>query len=313
MQRKWKRRWQRAIVRTIVPPILAAGIFFSAYSPVMASPSGANITSGTADIKTSGSKTTITTSDKVAINWQDYNIAKGETVQYIQPSASSVALNRVTGSGASAIYGTLSANGKVFLVNPNGVLFAPGSQVNVGSLVASTRNISDSDFIAGKYTFSGDSSAAAINQGRIIASDGGYVALLGAQAKNEGVIVANQGTVVLASGNAATLDLAGDGFLNLAVDQSALHASVANSGVIQADGGKVYMSAKTADALAGTVVNNSGKIQAQSISSKNGVIVLDGGTSGAVVNSGILDASGTVNGQMGGMVNVLGETVSLMS
>ena len=311
MQRKWQRRWKRAVVKMVVAPIFAAGLFFSVYSPALANPTGATVTAGTAAIAQDGSKMTITTSDKVVMNWQNYNIAKGETVQYIQPSASSVALNRVIGNEASSIYGTLTANGKVFLINPNGVLFAPGSAVNVGGLVASTKNISDSDFLNAKYTFSGDSTASVVNQGTITANGGGYVALLGAQAKNEGIIVANQGTVALASGNAVTLDLAKDGFLNLVVDQAALSASVANSGVIQADGGKVYMSAKTAEALASTVVNNSGKIQAKSITSKNGVIILDGGTSGTVVNSGTLDASGKTSGQTGGTVKVLGETVKL--
>ena len=311
MQRAWKRRWQRTVAKLLLPPVMAAGIFFSAYSIGLASPSGATVTAGTAAIATSGNKMTITTSDKVAINWQSYNIAKSETVQYIQPSSSSVALNRMIGSDASKIYGTLSANGKVFLLNPNGVLFAPGSSVNVGGLVASTLHLSDSDFLNNHYKFSGDSSAAVINQGSITATDGGYVALLGAQAKNEGVIVANQGTVALGAGKAVTLDLAGDGFLNLVVDQSALSASVTNSGVIQADGGKVYMSARTADALAGTVINNSGTIQARSISSKNGVIILDGGSSSTVVNSGTLDASGTAGGQIGGTVKVLGDTVAL--
>jgi len=310
MQRKWKRRWQRAIIKMIAVPIIATGLLLSAYSPALANPSGATVTTGAANIATSGNKMTITTSDQVAINWQNYNIAKGETVQYIQPSVNSVALNRVTGNDASAIYGTLAANGKVFLINSNGVLFAPGSAVNVGSLVASTRNITDSDFIAGKNTFSGDSNAAIVNQGTITASTGGYVALLGAQAQNTGFIVANQGTVALAGGNAVTLDMAGDGFLNLVVDQSALKASVANSGVIQADGGKVYMSARTADALAGTVVNNSGKIQAQSMTSKNGVIILDGGTTGTVSVSGTLDASGQKAGQTGGTIKVLGNTLT---
>uniref|UniRef100_UPI0031FE86C2 beta strand repeat-containing protein n=1 Tax=Azotosporobacter soli TaxID=3055040 RepID=UPI0031FE86C2 len=308
MQRKWKRKWQRT-VRSIVIASLAATVTLSAYGIGFANPTNPNVTAGSADITTNGATMTITTSDKVSINWNKFNIAGGERVNFVQPSVNSVALNRVIGNEASAIYGTLSANGKVFLINPNGILFAPGSSVNVGGLVASTLNLSDSDFLSGQYKFSGNG-ASVINQGTINAASGGYVALLGAQAKNQGVILANQGSVVLAGGKAVTLDLANDGFLHLAVDQAALSASVSNGGLIQADGGKVLLSARTADALASTVVNNSGIIRGRSIMNKNGLIVLDGGSGGAM-NSGTLDASGKDAGQSGGEVKVLGNKVLL--
>nr|WP_320147447.1 YDG domain-containing protein [uncultured Anaeromusa sp.] len=307
MQRKWKRNG-RQLALTLAAAMLLNNTL------VLANPTDGSVVAGKADIASKGATMTITQyTDKAAINWQSFNIASGEKVQFIQPGASSVALNRVVGNNASSIYGTLSANGQVFLVNPNGVLFAPGSQVNVGGLVASTRDITNANFLAGKYAFNGDSSAAVVNQGSITAAEGGYVALLGAQAKNNGIIVAKQGTVALGAGQAVTLDLAGDGFLNLAVDQAALQASVANSGVITADGGRVYLSAKAADTLAGTVVNNSGRIQAQRLRNENGVIILDGGTNGGAANSGSLDASGAVAGVSGGTVKVLGDKVSLTS
>src|SRR5207237_7340740 len=119
-------------------------------------------------------------SQNVAINWQSFGIGLTETVRFVQPNSSSVALNRVLGSDPSSILGHLSANGKVFLVNPNGILFGEGAQVNVGSLVASTRDISDSDFMSGNYKFEGAGNGTILNQGSINA-DGGYVALLGAK------------------------------------------------------------------------------------------------------------------------------------
>ena len=322
MRRKWLRAWQRnesgtrniahTMTRTIMPPVLAAGIFLFSATGVYASPSGGQIASGSGQIAQAGGNTTVTqTTDKLGINWQNFNIAKGETVRFVQPGTTAVALNRVLGSNPSAIYGTLSANGKVFLINPNGILFAPGSQVNVGGIMASTMNMTDSDFQAGRYKLSGSGAVAVINQGSITAADGGYVALLGAQVKNEGIITANQGTVALAGGKAVTLDFTGDGLLKLAVDQKALDASAANSGLIQANGGQVVMTASTANTLAGTAVNNSGVIKAQSAARKNGIIILDGGTNGTVINSGTLDASGRNAGQTGGIIKVLGGKIEL--
>ncbi|SMD15031.1 filamentous hemagglutinin N-terminal domain-containing protein [Sporomusa malonica] len=311
MQRKWKRHWRRALSRVVVPAVAAATIFFSVYATGLANPSGGTVTSGSGSITNSGTTTTITqATDKLAINWQSFNIAKGETVSFLQPGAGSVALNRVVGNSGSAIYGALNANGKVFLINPNGILFAPGSQVNVGSLVASTQNLSDSDFLKGNYTFTGtDGSGTVLNQGTIQAADGGYVALLGNQVTNEGVILANQGSVALAAGNATTLDFTGDGLINLNVSQAALDAQVTNSNLIQANGGLVVMTAKAAGDLTGTVVNNTGIIRAQGLAAKNGKIVLDGGTSGAVQTSGTLDASSTTG--MGGVIEVTGENIVL--
>jgi len=311
MQRKWKRRWQRAAARLLVPSLAAGVLLLSAYGVGCANPSGGQVVAGAAAITQNGSTMTVTqTTGKVAINWQSFSIAAGEKVLFVQPGASAVALNRVLGSDASRIYGTLTANGKVFLVNPNGVLFAPGAQVSVGGLVASTLNISDADFMAGRYRFSG-SGGSIVNQGIIAAADGGYVALLGGTTANEGVIVARRGTVALGAGNAATLDFNGDGLLSLAVDAAAVNAGAANKNLIQADGGLVLMTARTADALAGTVVNNSGVIQARTITNVNGVIRLDGGASGTVANTGTLDASGKNGGQTGGTINVLGNIVSI--
>ena len=122
-----------------------------------AGPVGGVVAVGTASINTGATNTTINQSSQNAvINWQSFNIAAGQTVQFVQPNSSSVALNRVLGSDPTAIFGSLLANGNVFLVNPNGVLFGRGAQVNVGGLVASTLNLSDRDFMSGNYRFSGE-------------------------------------------------------------------------------------------------------------------------------------------------------------
>ncbi len=298
--------------KKLVPAAAAAGIFLSSLTGVQANPTGGSISAGTGSITGQGtnSVTINQTSDKLAVNWNSFSIGSGEKVQFIQPGASAIALNRVLGNNASAIYGQLSANGKVFLLNPNGVLFAQGAQVNVGGLVASTLKLSDQDFMNGKYSFSGDSQQGVLNQGNITVANGGYAALLGANAANEGVILAREGTVALGAGSKITLDFTGDGLLTLSVDESKVKAEVKNSGLIKADGGLVAMNAKAADILTGSVVNNTGTIEAKSVASKNGVIILSGDT---VTNAGTLDASGQKAGETGGTVKLLGDTVRLAS
>jgi filamentous hemagglutinin family protein len=292
---------------------LVASLMLAFGSNVMALPAGGAVSAGSASIAGDASKMTITqSSQNAAINWQSFGIGASEAVQFVQPNSSSVALNRVLGADPSSILGSLSANGKVFLVNPNGILFGKGAQVNVGSLVASTLNITDANFMAGKYKFEGNGNGTVLNQGSINA-DGGYVALLGANVSNEGLISANLGTVALAAGSAMTLDVAGDGLLNVAVDQGAMNAMVQNGGLIKADGGQVLLTAQAAGNLFNTVVNNTGVIQAQAIENRNGVIRLLGDMqSGTVTVSGTVDASGRRQEQSGGNVIVTGRHVALV-
>lgn len=216
---------------------LAASVMLLCGASVYALPAGGVVTAGGATINSGAASTTITQSTPNAvINWQSFNVAAGQTVQFVQPNAASVALNRVTGANPSSILGNLSANGRVFLVNPNGILFGQGASVNVGGLVASTLNITDANFMARNYQFAGVSNGSVVNQGAIHA-DGGYVALLGANVSNQGLISANLGTVALAAGNAMALDMAGDELLNVTVNQGVVDALVQNGGLIRANGG----------------------------------------------------------------------------
>ena len=119
-----------------------------------AGPSGGTVSAGSATITQSAAQTTIKqTSDKAVVNWNNFSIGSGSTVRFVQPSASSIALNRVTGSQASVIQGALQANGQVWVLNPNGVLIAPGGQVAAGSFLATTRSLTDQQFMAGNYAF----------------------------------------------------------------------------------------------------------------------------------------------------------------
>ncbi|WP_300654802.1 filamentous hemagglutinin N-terminal domain-containing protein [Pseudomonas sp.] len=292
---------------------LAASVMLAAGFNAYALPTDGSVSAGSASIASGAGSTTITqTTQNVSINWQSFNIAQGESVNFAQPNSSAIALNRVVGSDPSSILGSLNANGTVFLINPNGVLFGQSAAVNVGGLVASTRNLSDSDFMAGNYNFAGTGGGSVINQGSINA-DGGYVALLGANVSNQGVIQANLGTVALAAGDAITLDVAGDGLLNVAVDQGAVDALVRNGGMIQADGGKVLMTARSAGDLFQSAVNNTGVIRAQSIENRNGTIVLLGDMQSGTINlGGTLDVSGSGAGETGGSVTATAQQVGLV-
>ena len=290
---------------------VVASLLLAISSNAYALPTKGVVSAGNATI--TGSTNTLTinqSSQNTAINWQSFSIGQNEGVQFVQPNSNSVALNRVLGPDPSNIFGILSANGKVFLVNPNGVLFAKGAQVNVAGLVASTRDLTDANFMSGNYKFSGTSSGAVINQGSINA-DGGYVALLGANVSNEGVISAKLGTVALAAGNAITLDVAGDGLLNVTVDEGAVNALVQNGGLISANGGQVVMTAQAAGALLKTAVNNTGVIEAQTVENQNGTIRLLGDKQSGTVNvSGTLDASAP-NGGNGGFIEASAASVNI--
>ncbi len=250
-------------------------------------------------------------SQNVVINWQSFSIGANGRVVFNQPNAQSVALNRVIGSDPSAIFGSLSANGKVFLINPNGVMFGAGASVNVGGLVASTLNVSDTDFAAGRYRFTRGNAAPAsvVNEGHLQAAPGGVIALVGSTSSNRGTIDAPQGTAALASGKTVTLDFQGDGLTQLRVTEADLQALAANSGTLSADGGRVLMLADTTQAT-GFVVNQGGIVRARSLTSGPGGVLIAGGA-GDVSVSGSIDTVGGA-GQQGGNVSVSGRNVGLL-
>lgn len=274
---------------------------------VHAAPLGGQVQSGVGTITQTGPTTTITqATPTLALNWASFNVAAPESVNFVQPSAASIAVNRIMDTQGSQILGRLTANGQVYLINPNGILFGAGAQVNVGGLVASTLDLNDASLGASTRTFSaraGDSgNGRVVNQGSITAAPGGYVALLGNQVSNTGVITAQLGTVALGAGSAATLTFAGNSLVQLHIDQSVLDTLAENGGLIRADGGQVLMSAGARDALVASMINNTGVIEAHTVDAHGGTITLLGGMSAGTVNvGGTLDASAP-NGGNGGFI-----------
>jgi len=283
---------------------------------VIATPSDGKVISGQAVIQQHSPNHTVIHqhSQKTIVNWDSFNIAPHQTVQFIQPSSASIALNRVTGGSPSTILGNLSANGQIFLVNPHGVFFGPSATVNVAGLVASTLQINDHDFLNNRFTFSrfnAQTNGSVINQGDIYA-EGGYVVLAGNYVENKGVIEANLGSIALASAQSVSLDLHGDGLITFAINGQALGhlAGAKNTGTLMAKGGQVIMTADVAANLVSTAVQNSGIIQANSIVEKNGEIYLSGHDAD-VFNAGQLDVSGNHHVD-GGRIEITGQRIALV-
>lgn len=297
---------------------LLAGLLASTNAAAIdasALPAGGTVTAGAATLAQSGSTLNVNqTSQRAAINWQSFSVGANAAVNFNQPNASAVTLNRVVGNESSVIAGALNANGQVFVLNSNGVLFARGAQVNVGGIVASTLDMSDADFMSGKATFSANGSrASVINKGSITTADGGYAALLGNQVKNQGVIVARLGTAALAAGDRVSLNFDGNSLVGVTVEQGTLNALVENGNAIRADGGLVVLTAKGLDTVLATVVNNTGEIRAQTIEQRAGKIYLLGDLEHDRIEvGGSLDASAPTAGN-GGFIETSAHNVALKS
>lgn len=280
----------------------AAGLYIiGTGATAYALPEGGQVAAGQAAITTAGSTMTIAQQTAQAIiNWQNFGIGSGEAVHINQPNSQAILLNRVIGSNPSEIFGQLTANGQVILVNPNGVFFRPGSSVDVGGLTASTLNIANEDFLKGQLRFAGDSQNPVINAGSITAQNG-YVNLLAKEVVNEGIIAAQTGSINLAAGSGMSLDYNGDGKMTVAVTDGAYQSAVANKKLIQADGGLVVMTASGKDALMDSAVNNSGMIQANTLGEAKGQISLTGDN---IATTGTISADGGSNGH-GGTIKII--------
>jgi len=253
-------------------------------------PSGLNVVQGRALVNTVGNKMTVTNSNGAILNWNSFSIGAQNAVRFEQANASSQVLNRVLGNDPSNILGQLSSNGKVWLLNPNGVLFGQNARINVAGLVTSTLNLSDKDWTAGRYNFSGASNADIVNQGELRTTMGGHLALVGASVRNEGLIEAPGGQILLAAGQ--SVELIDTGSPNLSVKVTAPRGEALNLGTLAAAGGRID--------IHGAIVNQQGIVRADSLQGTGGDIVMRASqTLNLSANS-----STTANGVTGGQITV---------
>lgn len=311
----------------------AACVSLAGEVPALANPTGGQVVGGTANITGQGGKTVTVnqTTNKAVINWADFSNAPGESVIFNQPGQTAATLNRVVGPNASQIMGSISANGQVYIVNGQGVLFGQGSQVNTAGLVVSTSGIGTQAFMDAKGTMrfdqQGNPLASIINNGSIVTQDAGMVAFVAPHVANNGLIQARYGRVAMGAANAFSLDLNGDGLISfLPGDQVAQgsadgKALVEAGGRIQAEGGSILLTASAARQVVNQSVAVTGLVSAAEVTkSADGVVHLgrrSGGGSVTVAGTGDvalartaqIDAS-SATGQ-GGQVTVTGANITV--
>ena len=292
---------------------------------IRANPVLPTVVNGQAGFATQGNVLSITNTPGAIINWQSFSIGATEATRFIQQSAASSVLNRVTGGDTSRILGQLQSNGRVFLINPNGITFGAGSIIDVAGLVASTLNLSNADFLTGRNNFSALPGAGNIsNNGEITTPSGGIVYLVAPNVENAGIIHAPNGEIMLAAGKSVNLvDSANPA---IAVEVNAASNQAINLGNLIAQSGRIGIFA--------AAIRNSGSINADSAVlgadgnillratrdvtlDANSTITANGGSGGNVViqgggttlNSGAIQAMG--NNGAGGGISLLGSQVGL--
>jgi filamentous hemagglutinin family protein len=309
---------QAAAVALVAVPL--ASLPAAAQLSPTAHPTGGSVVAGQASIGQNGNTTTIgQSSQRAAVNWQSFDVGSQSTVQFQQPSASAVTLNRVVGPNPSEIAGKIQANGQLVIVNQAGLVFDKGSQINAAGLIASAAGISNSNFMAGKMVFDQAAKAGAMveNRGTITVNQQGLAALVAPRVRNSGKIQATMGTVILAGAEAETLDLYGDGLVSINVTKQVASAPdgtkalVTNSGVIEAHGGKVLLTADAVDGVVQTLVDAGGRIDANSTASRTGRVLITG-AGGDVRVEGVVTAQGTAPGTAGGEVKVSGSNATIV-
>ncbi|WP_376087148.1 beta strand repeat-containing protein [Roseomonas sp. CCTCC AB2023176] len=290
-----------------------------------ARPQGGQVVAGTATINQSNAaRTQVTqTTDRAVLDWRSFDIGRDHTVQFQQPAATSMTLNRVTGPDPSQIAGRIQANGGVAIVNQSGVVFHQGAQVDVGTLVVSTANTTNQAFMRGGRLVldqPGRPDARIENNGGITVRDTGLAALVAPQVANRGTITARMGRVALGGAETSVVDLHGDGMLALELTSPVRQrpanggALVSNDGTITATGGTVQLTAAAVDGIVQDLVRAGGRINADTDAStgRTGRVVV-AGNGGSVRIEGEVTARGLAGGTTGGSIQAIGSGNTLVA
>jgi len=255
-------------------------------------------------------------SDKAYVQYDSFSIGAGNKVVIQQPTTTSTFLGQVTGYDPSFIMGQLQANGRVFLINPNGIVFGEHARVDVGSLIATTMSLSLGDFLNNRILLTsnptdgrGELAGVVRNEGTITAAEGGFVVLAGRDVANPGQILVERGRAGMAAASKLLVDVEGDGLLFFQVEGKEAGARLAQLGRIEAHGGSVELMAASRSQFADTVLNMSGVVQARGLGTRQGRVVIHGGDSGITDVSGTVDTTGVEAGQKGGDITITGDRV----
>lgn len=277
--------------------LLALGIAPAYADPgVLETPTGENVVGGSAsfDRPSAGELNITQNTQRTVIEWDTFNIGVNAKTEFFQPNAQALAVNRVLDTNVSEIFGTLKANGRLMVLNGNGVLFGADSKVDVGGIIASTGDVSNATVMSGAEVFDFDNfgDGAIENYGTITVAEAGLAAFVAPNVVNHGVINAKLGTVAFGAGETVTVDFYGDGLYEIAVDGELAEARLVNAqdGEINAEGGNVVMSVNAAKAIVNNVINLNGVAKVTSVSEVDGKIVLNSEGAGRVQLAGDVDA-----------------------
>lgn len=312
----------RISAKLIKPSLLALLITVSLSSYSLASGlQGMEVISGSAEIKKEGVITTIKNSPDTVLNWQTFDIAKDETVHFAQENSKSTAFNKVIGEKPSDLQGKLTSNGNVFLINPNGIVIGKDAVIDTNSFIGSTLNTSNEELKNNKFTLSSENQknrAGIVNHGKVKVSQKGSVTLIGNSVKNNGIIEAKEGNVLLQAGSKIELS---------DISNPSITYSITNFGQDVMNVGDVISNNVT---LSGFNVSNDGNINISNLDNSQGSITINaknefnlngkldssnkkGKANNIKINSpvsninGIIDLSGRTEGGnviLGGKVNL---------
>ena len=318
---------ERAVASLLRRKALAIAVVSCLAGYAQANPINPTVISGAATFAASGKNLTVTNTPGAIINWQGFSVGKDEVARFIQQNAQSAVLNRVVSQQQSAILGQLLSNGRVYLINPNGITVGAGARIDTAGFVASSLALSSNDALAGKFKLQDTgNSGKVINNGTITTPSGGFVYLVAPNAENKGIITSPKGQIILAAGK--TAELVDSQSPDLRVQLTAPENTAINVGKMVAEAGSIGIFAG-AIKQSGLISANSATVDAQGhvVLRAKKDIVLDAGSrteanglrgggvtvqaeGGTLLASGVVEAKGA--GGLGGTVQLLGKQVGLI-